>query len=71
MGNKNKVSREELIKALSAFIGTSPMNRDQAHKKGMCCKCGGDAKKFKDSSSASEYSMTGWCQTCQDDFYGD
>ena len=70
MGNKNTISREELIEAMSKFIGSSPMGRKEAHQRSMCCKCGGDAKKFKNAVSIKEYKITGWCQTCQDDFYG-
>ena len=70
MGSKKIVSREEMIEAFSKFIGSSPMGRKEAHRGGLCCKCGGDAKKFKDIPSIKEYKITGWCQTCQDDFFG-
>jgi len=69
VNNKKSAERDKLIEALSIFVGTSNLSRRQAHKKSACCKCGGDAKKFKDSVSVKEYSITGWCQTCQDDFY--
>ena len=70
MKNKNSVSREQLIEALSKSVGSSSMGRKEAHQRGMCCKCGGDAKKFKDIPSIREYKITGWCQTCQDDYFG-
>ena len=70
MNNKKTVKKDSLIEALSIFVGTSDLSRKQAHERGACCKCGSDAKKFKDSASIKEYSITGWCQTCQDSFYG-
>ncbi len=70
MSSKKVTTKENLIEALSIFVGTSNLSRKQAHIKSACCKCGGDAKKFKDSVSIKEYSITGWCQTCQDEFYG-
>ena len=69
MSGKKSVSKDQLIEAFSRIIGDSPMGRKEAITKGSCCKCGGDAKKFKDAVSIKEYSITGWCQTCQDNFY--
>jgi len=31
--------------------------------------CGGDASEFKDELSREEYTISGMCQKCQDDFY--
>ncbi len=73
MEKKNEEKSEQIKKLLdflSMEIGTSNMNRTTAKKQHKCCKCGGDAIVFKDELSRKEYSMTGWCQTCQDDFFG-
>ena len=32
--------------------------------------CGGPAKEFTHEISRKEYSITGLCQKCQDDFFG-
>ena len=46
------------------------MKRSVAQKVQKCSKCGGDATKFKDALSRKEYTLTAWCQSCQDDFFG-
>ena len=51
-------------------IGTPNISRTTAKSQSKCCKCGGDASVFKDELSKKEYKLTGWCQTCQDDFFG-
>lgn len=73
MGKKNEEKSpqiKELLDFLSLNIGTPNINRTTAKKQQKCCKCGGDASVFKDELSKKEYSLTGWCQTCQDDFFG-
>lgn len=32
--------------------------------------CGGDAKVFKDALSEREYTISGLCQSCQDEVFG-
>lgn len=32
--------------------------------------CGGPADSFKDDTSVKEYSISGFCQKCQDKFFG-
>lgn len=32
--------------------------------------CGGEAVKFRDDVSKKEFTISGLCQNCQDDFYG-
>ena len=32
--------------------------------------CGGPATSFKDDISAKEYRISGFCQKCQDNFFG-
>ena len=46
-------------------------DRRPAIKQDICAKCGNDARRFKDEESEREYTMTGWCQRCQDIFYAD
>ncbi len=35
-----------------------------------CVKCGKPSTDFRDEVSRKEYTITGFCQTCQDEFYG-
>lgn len=55
-------------------VGANKMKADV--KKGICPVCGKNMKidsnrMFKDQCSVREYHITGFCQACQDDFYGD
>ena len=53
-----------------------PMDRLEAVQAGLCAKCGGKSGDYKtgegftDEVSRREYGITGYCQQCQDDFYG-
>ena len=40
---------------------------------GLCATCGQDAlnTSFRDELSWKEYSISGMCQKCQDDFFGE
>ena len=60
----------QLLDFLSLNIGQPNINRSSAKQQNKCCKCGGEATKFKDELSRKEYGLTGWCQSCQDDFFG-
>ena len=52
------------------------MDRLEAVQTGMCAKCGGKAGNYKtgegfeDETSRREYGIIGFCQKCQNDFYG-
>ena len=53
----------------------SMMGRDRtaAIAAGECVTCestGNNAESFSDDLSRKEYSMSGMCQSCQDDFFG-
>lgn len=36
-----------------------------------CVRCGCIANEFKDQRSAREYKISGFCQKCQDEIFGD
>ena len=36
----------------------------------ICVACKGPATEFTDALSRKEYSISGFCQTCQDDVFG-
>ena len=46
------------------------LTREEAYDQKRCVKCGGEARQFKDQVSQTEYRMTIWCQSCQDEFFG-
>jgi hypothetical protein len=48
----------------------SGMARSDALAGGKCASCGSDATTFRDGASEREYSLTAWCQKCQDNFFG-
>ena len=35
-----------------------------------CTECRKPATDFRDELSKKEYTLTGWCQACQDSFFG-
>ena len=70
--NKNEVITG-LLNMLSSDMTKSggwKMSRSEALKNKKCVKCGDNAIKFKDAPSKKEYTLTAWCQKCQDDFFG-
>ena len=46
-------------------------SRTIAMKAGQCVKCGEFNLEFRDEISRKEYSLSGFCQCCQDAFYGE
>ncbi len=36
-----------------------------------CVKCGEFNLEFRDELSRREYAISGWCQSCQDDFFNE
>jgi hypothetical protein len=40
-------------------------------KKDECIHCGKPATEFRDDTSRKEYTITGYCQECQDKFFDD
>ena len=64
-----------LLNLLSSDISKSRgkgMSRSSALAQNKCASCGADAhpSTFRDNLSRREYSLTAWCQKCQDKFFG-
>ena len=59
----------QFLEQLAENVG-SKLTREEAFNTGKCVQCGGDATEFRDDLSAKEYTLTVWCQKCQDDFFG-
>lgn len=62
--DKNKVI-ENLI------TNTFGVNRRSNIRKNVCVMCGQSASWFRDTLSRKEFAISGMCQGCQDDFFGD
>lgn len=56
----------EIEAMLSSLTGVS---RVGAVAEASCATCHGGASSFRDSLSAKEYTISGMCQTCQDDIF--
>ena len=45
------------------------MTRTAAHKAKVCVQCKAPAIDFRDTLSVKEYTLSGFCQDCQDNFF--
>ena len=45
--------------------------RSVARNNKTCVMCGGDASVFRDAVSTKEYTLSGMCQGCQDEIFGE
>ena len=66
--DKNKGFETFLDKYSLKVYGRSRM---ESIANDICLKCGESAVKFKDSLSEEEYTISGFCQVCQDEVFGD
>jgi rRNA maturation protein Nop10 len=48
---------------------TSPKGRRKSIENDTCSWCGGDASTFRDALSEKEYTLSGFCQKCQDETF--
>ena len=64
--NMNKMDQVKEEMAFSLF-GRS---RTLAIAGGQCVKCGQPAVDFRDELSRKEYNISGFCQSCQDEIFG-
>jgi len=58
------------IEALLTCI-TGGLSRAEIIRSAACMTCHGSALNFRDKLSEREYAISGRCQDCQDEFYGD
>ena len=57
--------------AIDLFISqVTGKSREIQLASALCMTCAGDATDFKDDLSRKEYSISGMCQTCQDNIFG-
>jgi len=55
---------DEMAKALFGH------SRDASIESGFCVYCGSEAKSFRNAISRREFSISGFCQECQDKTFG-
>lgn len=68
MSDKSQAIINLLNTLSSEFFGNT---RSDALSESVCVSCGGDATSFRDAISEKEYGISGFCQTCQDDIFGE
>ena len=56
----------QMEKALTDMFGVDRVGSIKADK---CVMCEGDATEFSDELSRKEYTISGLCQDCQDEFF--
>jgi hypothetical protein len=54
----------------SLLTSVSGISRQDAAKQAICVFCKQPVSQFKDVLSRKEYSISGLCQTCQDQVFG-
>ncbi len=59
---------DEVESVLNKIFGRS---RSKSIKNSTCIKCKDTELSFVDELSAIEFTISGLCQTCQDDLFGD
>ncbi len=59
----------ELEAIIDAF-NPNGMKRKDSIEKDICSWCGKPATKFRDALNRKEYTISGFCQSCQDEAFG-
>ena len=65
---KSQVMNDFLDGASQSMFGRT---RTQSLSTATCVCCGGEATKFNDELSKKEYTISGMCQKCQDEIFGE
>ena len=58
---------KEIEDTLTRMAGVS---RQAAHEQGICVWCKNPVIGFRDTKSEKEYTISGFCQQCQDETFG-
>jgi radical SAM superfamily enzyme len=68
---QNKEIRQFLIE-IGTIAGFKCPNKQEAHSKGICVKCGEPAKdRLKTEAGHREYGLSGMCEVCWDDIFSE
>jgi len=65
----NKDEKIEKFLNKVALLSGYRLTRSQAIAKKICVQCGQKAINFKDELSKKEYTISGFCQICQDNYF--
>jgi hypothetical protein len=65
----------ERSNGIESFLGNLQFeafgtDRNETTRRGLCVNCGKIANDFDDEISRREYEISGFCQQCQDEFFG-
>ncbi len=59
------------IESLITQLSPTGMSRQEAHANSLCPFCGKEIQGFRDNLSVTEYRISGLCQSCQDETFGE
>ncbi len=62
--------KSKKIEELLTEINPRKVNREETIRRGVCTWCGDHVGEFRDELSIKEYTISGFCQKCQDDTFG-
>lgn len=65
---KPSKKNEEIDTMLKKVFG---IDRKESINNNTCVRCYGEANEFSDDLSEKEYSISGLCQVCQDEIFGE
>lgn len=54
---------------LQQFLDAAFPDFEANRRAGKCATCGGEVGEFRDEVSRKEFTISGMCQTCQDDVF--
>ena len=63
--------RPKALEDLASSMNPGKRSREGSIKADVCTWCGQPATEFKDALSRREYSISGFCQACQDKTFGE
>jgi hypothetical protein len=66
----NPTRKNPNIEKLIDSINPSGRNRVDSIEADICTWCGKTATEFRDMLSKKEYTISGFCQSCQDEVFG-
>lgn len=67
--SKKSPSMEAVIEQVSQMLYGRPWR--ESIENGVCVSCGKSATEFKDERSKTEFTLSGFCQLCQDEVFDD
>ena len=69
MSGKKSVTIKKALNNMATKVGNNKNNRTSSISNRSCVFCNKKDLKFTNKLSAKEFSISGICETCQDDFF--